>query len=92
VLTLGRTVLAVGGPAKRVILESEQRGLIMVSLQPDIAAFSAISAVRTAFGHMGFAAKTDASGPTVTGFGVQLSAVYEGGHPHILGRAPSRDF
>jgi hypothetical protein len=38
---------------------------------------------------VGFTAKTDASGPTITGFGVQLSAVYEGGHPYILGRGGS---
>jgi hypothetical protein len=64
----------------------------MVSFQPDIAAFSAVSPVWTAFGHVGFAAKTDASSPAVTGFGVQLSAVYEGGHPHILGRGSSPEF
>jgi hypothetical protein len=92
VLALGRAVLAVGRPAKRVILESEQRGLIVVGLQPDVTALSPVSPVGTTFGDVGFSAKTNASRPSVTGFGVQLSAVYEGGHPYILGRGPSRGF
>jgi hypothetical protein len=85
-------VLAVGGPSKRVILESQEGGLVVVGLQPDVAAFSAVPSVWTPLRHVGFAAETNASRAPVTGFGVQLGAVNEGGHRSILGRGRSPEF
>ncbi len=84
VLTLGGAVFSVRGASKRVILESEEGGLVVVGLEPDAAAVSAVSPVRTALGNVGFAAKTDASGPAVASFGVQLGAIDEGRHATIL--------
>ena len=77
-------MLAVSGAAKRVILKAQQRRLIVISHKPDIAALAAVATIGPAFGDVGFAAKTDASGPAITGFGVQLSAVDEGRHAFIL--------
>jgi hypothetical protein len=84
VLAFRGAVLAVSGAAKRVILKAQQRGLIVISHKPDIAAITAVATIGPAFGHVRFTAKTDASRPAITGFGVQLSAIDEGRHHFIL--------
>ena len=56
----------------------------MVRDDPDVAALAAVAAVRAALGDVGLTAKTDAAGPTVARFGVQLGEIDERGHPSIL--------
>ena len=89
VLAFGGAVLAVGRPPKGVVAKSQQRGLIVVGHDPDVAALTAVAAVRTTLGDVGLAAKTDAAGPAVARFGVQLGEIDEGGHTFILRPGPS---
>jgi hypothetical protein len=56
----------------------------VVGLEPDVAALAAVAAVGTALGDVGLTAKTYATRAAVSGFGVQLRAVDEGGHSPIL--------
>jgi hypothetical protein len=61
--------------------------LIVVSDDPDIPATTTVTTVRSPFGHVGFATKAHTSRTAVTGLGVQLGGIDEGGHPCILRRA-----
>jgi hypothetical protein len=56
----------------------------MVSDDPDVAALAAVAAVGSAFSDVRLPAKTDATGPAVARFGVQLCEIDEGGHTFIL--------
>jgi hypothetical protein len=56
----------------------------MVSDDPDVAALAAVAAVGPAFSDVRLPAKTDAAGPAVAPFGVQLCKIDEGGHTFIL--------
>ena len=71
-------MLSVGGSAKGVITKSQQRSLIMVGFEPDVATATTVAPIGTALCHVSFASKTDASGAAIASFGVQLSAVDEG--------------
>jgi hypothetical protein len=84
VLALRGAVLAVGRPAKGVVLKAQQGGLIVVRDDPHVPTLAAVTAVGSALGDVGFTAKTDAAGPAVARFGVQLGEIDEGGHHHIL--------
>jgi hypothetical protein len=57
VLALGGSVLAVGGPAKGVVSKAEQRSLVGVGDEPDVATATPVAAVGTALGHVGLATK-----------------------------------
>ena len=78
VLALRGPVLAVGGAAKGVVAEAQERRLVVVGLEPDVAALAAVAAVGTALGDVGLATKADAARSPVSGFGVQLRAIDEG--------------
>jgi hypothetical protein len=92
VLALGRAVLAVSGAAKRVIAETQQGRLIGIGYQPNIAASATVAAIGSALGHVGFTTKTNAAGPTVASFGVQLRGINEVGHSFILRGGPLLPF
>jgi hypothetical protein len=85
---LGRPVLAIGRTAKRVVTKTQQRGLVMIRHQPDVATTSAVTAVGTTLGHVGLTSKTDASRPAVAGLGVQLGRIDEATHRSILRPTP----
>ena len=50
----------------RVIAIGQQGRDIVISDKPDVAAVAAIAAIRTAFGHHGFAAERHAAGSAIT--------------------------
>ena len=56
----------------------------MVGDDPDVTALPAVATVGATLGDVRFAAKTDAAGPAVARFGVQLCEIDEGGHTSIL--------
>ena len=69
-----------GGPAKRVVLERQQRGGVVVRHQPHVAPTPSVATVRTAPGDMGLTAERHRAGPPVTRLDVQLGFVDESGH------------
>ena len=85
-------MFAVRGSSKGVIAKAQQRGLVVVGDDPDVAALSAVAAVGTALGDVGLPAKTDAAGSAVARFGVQLREIDERGHAFILRPAISISF
>jgi hypothetical protein len=56
----------------------------VVGNDPDVPALAAVATVGTTLGDVRLAAKTDAAGPAVARFGVQLCEIDERGHTFIL--------
>ena len=77
-------MLTVGGAPKGVVAKAQEGRLIVVGDNPDVAALTAVAPVGTALGDVRFTSKTDAAGPAIAGFGVQLGRIDEGGHAPIL--------
>jgi hypothetical protein len=67
-----------------MVAKAQERRLIVIGDNPDVATLAAIPTVRTALGDVRFPSKTDAAGPAVACFGVQLGRIDEGGHATIL--------
>jgi hypothetical protein len=60
-----------------MVAKSEQRRLIRVSNEPNIATSTAVSSVGSAFSNVCLASKTDAAGSSVTRLRVQLCRINE---------------
>ena len=76
--------MTVSGAAKGVVAKAQEGGLIVIGDNPDVAALTAVPTVGTALGDVRFTSKTDAPGPAVASFGVQLGRIDEGRHTTIL--------
>jgi hypothetical protein len=64
----------------RVISECEERCGVTIGLKPDVAALTAIAAIRAALGYMGLTPKSDAACTAVATPDIDLRFVYKTTH------------
>ena len=80
VLLLSLPVHSTLGTAVRMVLKCQQGRDVAVGDEPDISAFAAISAIRTALGNMGFSSERHAARTAVAALDIQLALVDESRH------------
>ncbi len=72
----------------RMIPKAEQRRDVAIGDEPDVAAATAVAAVRATLRHVRFATERDAARAAVTALDVDVRLVDEAGHPLRLRGSP----